>query len=658
VSLRRAAWHPSSEAHLCCLLSDGTLRLYAVPAGGAGGAAASDAPRLAREQELALCPEGPPPAGAMRPGAPPAAPAVDFAFWPAEGGARAGWSSLAAVLLMRDGSLRLLCPAPVPFGAHLPRPQVAAMAAALEPAPGDASARAWLEAALPLSRADAAPQPAPGAGGETPAAAAGRAARAAAEASMVRCAPHCLHGAAAALQGPLAAAQGGGGAPACALALASVPGAPDAALLCCAGADGELRVSLLLGAPRPAFAAAPAAADRGLDGAPRRVRAAACPASPGAPLPAVVAMDLVTPLPGAAGGAGLPAALAWEPGPARRLFCAQRGCAQAVTLTWLPAVQRLLAGGAASAGGDVPLPRVEPLREGGCALAGCALLRDALRDEARLLLLATDGEARLAEATPQPPPAPATPPPAASPPLPPAAAAALAAEEARADAALEALAAGPPGGGAPPLPSSVQLRRAPADSVEAQACLAAAAAALRERHVAWAHRAHDELGRRGVRLGREGARQADALAQAQARADAARQRGAQLAARADRAAALADNVRRRAALLAELGRAAPALRDASGGAAAQLEAELRAWLEALPAVEGRLAELKARALAAAQAEAQAGDDGPTQPAELPPLPPRAAMMQLQQALARTGALLAASVDKVRTAEECVAEAEA
>ena len=39
-------------------------------------------------------------------------------------------------------------------------------------------------------------------------------------------------------------------------------------------------------------------------------------------------------------------------------------------------------------------------------------------------------------------------------------------------------------------------------------------------------------------------------------------------------------------------------------------------------------------------------------------PPRAQMLQLQQALARTGALLASTADKLRTAQQCVAEAEA
>jgi hypothetical protein len=656
LSLRRAAWHPASEAHLSVLLSDGTLRLYAVPP-PAPIAADAPQPRLVREQELALCPEAPPPPGALRAGAPPASPAVDFAYAPAP--AR-GWGALAALVLFQDGTLRVLCPAPTPFGGYLPAAHVTAM---LADAAGDDVAAAWLAAALPLTPSD----PYGGAAHV----ATGRAATAAVAKSMVRVAPHCLHGKAPALQGPLLApvaseAGGGGrGAGAVSLALTAVPGADDALVLCTACADATLRLWLLLGPLRPAFAPALVTADCGLDGAPRRVRGAAC-AVTGTP-PALMAMDhIITSVGGAAACAaagdlpGLTCALAWEAPPGRRLFSAAGARATVVTLTWLPSVQRLLSG--RDVGGDFPIPAVEALREGGSPLAGALLLHGALGDAARLLAVDVRGAAHVLAPAPKLPSA-----------LSPsaglrgsdatradgaiAASAADAAADAHADAELEALVAGPPGGGAAPLPRDASARAAPGDSVEGQACLAAAAGALRECHVAWAHRAHAELGRRAVRLGSEGARQAEALAALRTHAARVAQRGAQLAARAERAAALHDNVRARQLLLAELGRAAPR-RGASSAAADALEAQLRAWNAAMPGLAGRLEDLRARAaIVDVQEEERRAAGAP--PLALPPptaLPP-VQLRRLQDALARSGALLAGSVEKVRALQRQLADAD-
>jgi hypothetical protein len=665
LSLRRAAWHPASEAHLAVLLSDGTLRLYAVPP-PAPAAADAPQPRLAREQELALCPEAAPPPGALRAGAPPACPAVDFAFAPSP--ARS-WGALAALVLFQDGALRVLCPAPAPFGGYLPAAHVAAM---LADAANDDVAAAWLTAALP-------PNPADAYGADPAPEASGRAAAAAVAKRMVRVAPHCLHGKAPALQGPLlappageAAGSTGCGAGAVSLALMAVPGAEDALVVCTACADATLRLWLLLGPLRPAFAPALVTADCGLDGAPRRVRGAAC-AVPGTP-PALVAMDHIITSVGSAPAAacasdppGLTCALAWECPPGRRLFSAMGARATAVTLTWLPGVQRLLSG--RDVGGDFPVPAVEALREGGPPLVGALLLHGALGDAARLLAADARGTAHVLAPAPT-----LAPPPALSPgaglrggndartdggAFSAAAAAADAAAETRADAELEALAAGPPGGGAAPLPRDASARAAPGHSVEGQACLAAAASALRECHVAWAHRAHAELGRRAVRLGSEGARQAEALAALRTHAAQVTQRGAQLAARAERAAALHDNVRARQLLLAELGRAAPR-RGASSAAAADAQAaqQLHAWDTAMPGLKGRLKDLGARAAIVDAQQKELRDTG-APPLALPPptaLPP-AQLRRLQEALARSGALLAGSVEKVRALRRQLADEE-
>jgi hypothetical protein len=180
LSVRRLCWHPWSPSHLLVLLSDGRLRLYAVPS----ATQAAPAPaRLQCEQELSLCD------GAADWEAP-----VDFAPLPA---GRGCWDALSVLLLYRDGALRALCPAFAPFGAFLGAAHAEALAAeALEMGPAGAEALAWLRLALPQPQSGAASRDSRG----TPHGAGLRPA-AAASASLRRVHPHLYSaGAAPALQ--------------------------------------------------------------------------------------------------------------------------------------------------------------------------------------------------------------------------------------------------------------------------------------------------------------------------------------------------------------------------------------------------------------------------------------------------------------------------
>ena len=665
VWVRRMRWHPASETHLAVLLSDGRMHLYAVPAAplaemGAGGQAPATR-RLVREQELVLV--GAPTshgAGSVASAAPWSCPPVDFAFFPH---GSAGWDATAAMLLARDGSLGLLCPGPMPFGGHVSASTAALMRAHAQqlqgPARGDVDA--WLAAALPSSDSQLG-------------------------SSASRCvaiAPHALPGRAPALMGPLpqlgadgahVAASSAEGAPAEAvsLSLVSLPGPHGAALLSCVIAvDGTASLSLVLDSClearealcAPVFGAAVTSVDRDLSGVPRRARAvvnhAALPAvidTDDAPaLPVVLPVDIVSTgvCPGrlSAPAHGLACTVAWEPPPGRRLFVAAGSRVCCVTLTWLPVMPRLLAEAAGACAAEsrsattLPLPVVELLRDGPHALVGAALRRDVLCAATILTLEAPDGKLCVLEPTPvvQATHADSADQLSGKPSR--SAAATVDADADAADdgaAALEALAGGPPRGAvAPPvLPADATTRAALGDSPAGASAVAAGASALRETYLQWAHRAHAELGRRAVRLGTEGARQAAAVQQLRMRRQQLAARSAELSARTQAAQVLHGNLSQRARLLAELVRELP--RDSAAEQA--LGAQLRAWADMLPALAGRVDAVRQRAQSTPAHEDEIAQRMRVKAQAALPV---VHMRRLQDALSVSAAQLAATVDKIR-----------
>jgi len=655
-ALLRAAWHPASEGHLAVLLSDGRLRLYAPPAGGAGGGAQ---PRLLREQELALCEGG----GG---GAPPP---VDFALPPA---GRGGWDGLSALLLYADGALRSLCPAFAPFGSHLSSAALGGMAAAAR-ARGDAAAAAWLAAAYPPAEAGGG-----GGGGggaaASEAAAEGRRAAAAAGAALARCAPHAYPAAGPPLLARLAGPPAGGP-QSRSLALAPLPAAPGGGVLLAVGLeDGAVRLALLLapqlagsGLLRPRFAHAPAHADREVCGRVRRLRAspaheawegegdesnaesnAESNEDTDADAPILMPIDellLGVPPPPPGAGGGLRCAICWEAPPGRRLFLAAGGAAAVATLSWLPQLHELLCEAAAGRCGGagaapLPLPLVEPLRvTGGPACAGACLARARGEGAARLLLLLSDGGLSLLA------PAPAAP----------LGCSGLEGEEAEEEwmgdevaalaAAVERLAGGAPRAPPPPPQSVARLGLEAAGAAEA---LASGAAALRAAHCAWAHRAHSELGRLAVRLGGEGARQAALLRSLQRAAGARAERAEALSRRLETAEAMQANLAARGALLAELASELPLRAAAEEGLSRQLEG----WRAGLPALAGRVAELRARAQAAGAAAEEAGAGARAAAAAVLPA---AQLRRLQAVLEESGSTLARSLEELALLQAAEAE---
>jgi len=303
----------------------------------------------------------------------------------------------------------------------------------------------------------------------------------------------------------------------------------------------------------------------------------------------VLSMDAVAaPLERAPSPGGL-SFLGFEQQPGHRLFAVSAGHVAVLTLTWLPSVAHALAGDAT--GTALPLAHYEMLRSAGLPLVAAALCPTL--SGASLAVVDAAGAAELlsgegehdevgdALAIGSFAAVPLSPLPAASP-------AASAASE-RDTEALAALFDGPLG--SPLLPAGEAERSTPVDSAAAQASLAAAAAAIRTRYVVWAHRARSELDARSRRLGREGNRQAEALAAVTDGMKAVQHRAAALSARVGRADALHANLLERVTLLQEL--SAAGVCAGSRGSSA-LAGELAAWREALPGLLGRLQELRVR----------------------------------------------------------------
>jgi len=322
----------------------------------------------------------------------------------------------------------------------------------------------------------------------------------------------------------------------------------------------------------------------------------------------------------------------WDPACRERVFCAAGGAAHAVTLAWLAEVEGAVDDddddanddddddgySARDASGEdsaerasgtrqhqqqqqqpaLPIPSVVTLMDGAEPLLGMAPVGDPLA-EGLVLTVDAGGTARGLHPAPPPPADVAAETPALS-----AGAdsdaslAASLAAAAEASAELRALAAGPDGGegGASTfLPSGAAGLLA--GTVEGNAALASAAAALKARHLRFAHRVHAAARRHGARLAAELERQRAEAKAIEEGVRAVLRRREVLAGRIERGARRHEEARARLRALAELERELP---HPLTRAEAAFRTTLRASEDDVPLLRAKLEELRRRAEAEAE----------------------------------------------------------
>ena len=628
----RAAWHPNSDGHLCVLLSDGTLRVFDAAVGPVA------------EQAFRLDPWG----RGSRPGPYPLRPEiVDFAFAPPH-----GWGALSLVLLGREGDVYVMCPF-APWGARYPRVTLESLQPPDETSEvwlattfptlrrngtgaddeDDDEDDDGYDGYDDDGGGDDAGGGGGGGGGRAPSddgdAFAG---------PTVAAVPARIEGVATALRGPLPLAtdpvDGDGGVigrGAVARALAAAPfaaGEGGGALLAVAhqrigingGAseDGDglapdkgrvsatLDVLILPREPSPAWAAlseedeAAAYEAAACDGGPVLTLAPLAADDDDGSLQPLLAIDRVelasvsatlkrpkTSLKAAQNELAPFVSVAWDPSCRDRVFCCAGGAVHGVTLTWLASVEGAVdeEEGEKEGGGELSLPVVVTLMDSPEVLLGVAPCGDPLAEG---LLLAVDATGAAFGLRPAPP-------------LPEGidagnedeaialkeAAAALAGG-AEASAELRALAAGPPG--PPPAPPAGAAALKPG-TIEGNAALAAAAIALKERHLRYAHRVHAATKRHSLRLGAEIKRQRVEAKVIREGLEAVLARKEILAAKIEQSIASHEEIRERLRKLAEAERSLP---HPLTRAESAFKTTLQANADDLPLLEAKLEELKRR----------------------------------------------------------------
>ena len=623
----RAAWHPNSDGHLCVLLSDGTLRVFDAAAGPVA------------EQAFRLDPWG----RGSRPGPYPLRPEiVDFAFAPPH-----GWGALSLVLLGREGDVYVMCPF-APWGARYPRVTLESLQ------PPDENSEVWLATTFPtlrrngtgaddgydddgydddghdvkLSLGDSNSSDAGGGGGggapsDDDDAFAG---------PTVAARPARIEGVATALRGPLPLGtdpvDGDGGVigrGAVARSLAAAPfaaGEGGGALLAVAHqrvvaderderAPNEGRVSATLDVlilpqePSPAWAAlseedeAAAYEAAACDGGPVLTLAPLAADDDDGSLQPLLAIDRVelasgeptlrrpkTSVAAAQNELAPFVSVVWDPSCRDRVFCCAGGAVHGVTLTWLAAVEGAVdeEEEGEKSGSELSLPAVVTLMDSPEVLLGVAPCGDPLAEG---LLLAVDATGAAYGLRPAPP-------------LPEgidagnedeaidSAAASALAGGAEASAELRALAAGPPG--PPPAPPAGAAALKPG-TIEGNAALAAAAIALKERHLRYAHRVHAATKRHSLRLGAEIKRQRVEAKVIREGLEAVVARKEILAAKIEQSVANHEEIRERLRKLAEAERSLP---HPLTRAESAFKTTLQANADDLPLLEAKLEELKRR----------------------------------------------------------------
>ena len=624
----RAAWHPNSDGHLCVLLSDGTLRVFDAAAGPVA------------EQAFRLDPWG----RGSRPGPYPLRPEiVDFAFAPPH-----GWGALSLVLLGREGDVYVMCPF-APWGARYPRVTLESLQ------PPDETSEVWLATTFPtlrrngtgaddgydddgydddghdvkLSLGDSNSSDAGGGGGggapsDDDDAFAG---------PTVAARPARIEGVATALRGPLPLGtdpvDGDGGVigrGAVARSLAAAPfaaGEGGGALLAVAhqrvvaGGDerapNEGRVSATLDVlilpqePSPAWAAlseedeAAAYEAAACDGGPVLTLAPLAADDDDGSLQPLLAIDRVelasgeptlrrpkTSVAAAQNELAPFVSVVWDPSCRDRVFCCAGGAVHGVTLTWLAAVEGAVdeeEEEGEKSGSELSLPAVVTLMDSPEVLLGVAPCGDPLAEG---LLLAVDATGAAYCLRPAPP-------------LPEgidtgkedeaaidSAAASALAGGAEASAELRALATGPPGPPPPPPAGAAALKPG---TIEGNAALAAAAIALKERHLRYAHRVHAATKRHSLRLGAEIKRQRVEAKVIREGLEAVVARKEILAAKIEQSVANHEEIRERLRKLAEAERSLP---HPLTRAESAFKTTLQANADDLPLLEAKLEELKRR----------------------------------------------------------------
>ena len=276
----------------------------------------------------------------------------------------------------------------------------------------------------------------------------------------------------------------------------------------------------------------------------------------------------------------------WDPSCRDRVFCCAGGAVHGVTLTWLAAVEGAVdeEEEGEKSGSELSLPTVVTLMDSPEVLLGVAPCGDPLAEG---LLLAVDATGAAYGLRPAPP-------------LPEgidagnedevidSAAASALAGGAEASAELRALAAGPPG--PPPAPPAGAAALKPG-TIEGNAALAAAAIALKERHLRYAHRVHAATKRHSLRLGAEIKRQRVEAKVIREGLEAVLARKEILAAKIERSVANHEEIRERLRKLAEAERSLP---HPLTRAESAFKTTLQANADDLPLLEAKLEELKRR----------------------------------------------------------------
>ena len=611
----RASWHPNSDGHLCVLLSDGTLRVFDAASGPCA------------EQAFRLDPWG----RGSAPGPYPLRPeVVDFEFAPPH-----GWGALSLVMLGREGDLYTMCPF-APWGARYPRVTLESLSAP------DETAEVWLSNTFPTLRRnrgrgedddedeqdgyeddgdgyeDDASDDELGGGSDDDAFAG----------PTVAARPARIEGVAAALRGPLpmgtepvdgeggvlgrgavarslaaapfAAGEGGGALLAVVhQRMSASPVAPDEGTVA-----ATLDVLILPREPAPAWAVlseedeAAAYEAASYDGGPVVTLTPLATDDDDASIQPLLAIDRVELASGEStlrrpktSVSALQNELApfvsvtWDPACRDRVFVCAGGAVHGVTLTWLAAVEGAVDDEEGEkSGGELSLPAVVTLMDSPEVLLGVAPCGDPLAEG---LLLAVDATGAAYGLHPAPP-------------LPEgidanddddavmSSASAALAGDAEASAELRALAAGP--SGPPPAPPAGAAALKPG-TIEGNAALAAAATALKERHLRYAHRVHAATKRHSLRLGAELRRQRVEANAIRDGLESVRRRKEILAQKIGQSVANHEDIRERLRKLAEAERSLP---HPLTRAESAFQTTLQANADDLPLLEAKLEELKRR----------------------------------------------------------------
>lgn len=612
LQILQAAWHPGSDVHFATLTSDNIFRLYHV----------DDLTSPEQQVELRLRERQPLGLTDME-----GSQAAAFTF-----GSLHLWERFAVFFACSDGKLFVVTPI-APFGCAVPASALHRLHAHTDAATEAASrscARAWLQQAFPsLGHADTS-----------------------SALGSVTCHPAALDEHAPALQGPLHLTAPGG---ARHDSLLDFLDADDDVVACqmlgSGGAVGCLAVGTagaavgllaIADAVQPCWAPQPPQATLDSSGSIVTTRSQAVRHAVGAPQ--VLLLDVVH-LQEEAGqhASATPLQLLPSPAESDSLYAAHASGVVAVKLPWLPRLAALVSGADGDGSDRAPLPAtaVQDICSHPAPISGFSVIGDALLGAAVVAADASGGLHCLAPAA--------------------GAAAQLLRQPQSAAAASPAAPAHSPDVEAAVTEHFGQLLSQPASdgivpdgpryagTPDGQRALADAVAALRERHVEFAHAAHHDLLQHAKRLQGNAAAQERQLAQLQRQAARLAAAAAAQEQQLQRATDLHDNLEARFRLLASLHWSLPQPMSAA-------EASFSA--KDLPALERIAADLKRKCRDAASRVNAAQDAAAAQPrlhaAQQPPALPPSQVRRVREALGEQAAVLVANRAKARAIADSLA----